>query len=186
MKLYKFIKNNQYICYNIEVEKSSTINYLKLYDLLETDVYILNTKNLDIVEIGPKNKNNNWSNNTLLICKSANLNFIKSIFKSHIYLVSKNFNIDKFFNDNHNSITEMIYEKNNNPTQSNQVNKKSSNINSILFKKADKFSYSTDSNNNFFINGNIYYNDNLQPSINHLINESKKTFLDDVNDTYGT
>lgn len=120
MKLYKFIDDNIYNCFNV-ICSSVHKNKIKLFlDANVSELIIPNGKHT--VEIGPRTRSlAPWSSNVMSIAKKSGIS-IKSIIKSIIYVTDET--AISIFSKNHDKMTEQIYNGNNTISYFKRINLK--------------------------------------------------------------
>jgi len=117
-RFYRLIKKNFEYCYYIETSKllnkseSEILRWL-IAETSEAEKFSKKSflaGNGNLVEIGPRlNFETAFSTNAVAICHSCGLKKVTRIERSRRYLVSKNINLSKFVNENHDRMTECVY-----------------------------------------------------------------------------
>ncbi len=120
LHFYRKINEKNEDCFNVEITREMNSLELEKLKWLLSETFdkegfstksFFNTEN-NIVEIGPRmNFETPFSTNAVSICDACGLKQVQRIEKSRRYLLPDNSNRDSFIKENHDRMTQCIYEK---------------------------------------------------------------------------
>ncbi|MCX8110444.1 MAG: hypothetical protein N3D15_04265, partial [Syntrophorhabdaceae bacterium] len=120
--LHFFLKKNHQLeyCFNVETLSPLSVEELLVLKNILADGFILESiseastlgKGNEVVELGPRmNFATAYSTNIVSICKTCGLEKVTRIERSRRYIIAPGIDRDRFISDNHDRMTECLYDK---------------------------------------------------------------------------